>query len=76
MQHDEFEDVIYETIRQLPAWVQEALHDVVILVCDEAGQELDPEGDGLLGLYTGIPLPDGLINAADIMLLKQAVLQN
>ena len=58
MQHTEFEDVIRETIGRLPDWVHEALHNVEILVLEEADDEPDPHGEGLLGLYTGVPLPE------------------
>lgn len=64
MQHDDFEEVIHDTIEQLPAWVQEALHNVAILVRDAADEELDPECEGLLGLYTGTPLPERESNHA------------
>ncbi len=64
MQHDEFEEVIHETIAELPSWVQEAMHNVAIVVRDEADEDLDPEGEGLLGLYTGIPLPEREANHA------------
>ena len=42
----------------LPDWVQEALHNIEFLVLDEADEYLDPEGEGLLGLYTGVSLPE------------------
>lgn len=64
MRRDEFEDVIHETVEQLPAWVQEALCNVAILVSDEADKDLDPDGEGLLGLYTGVPLPEREANHA------------
>jgi len=58
MQHDEFEAIVHDTIAGLPDWVHEALHNIEILVLDEADADLDPEGAGLLGLYTGLPLPE------------------
>lgn len=57
-QHHEFEDFVRETVAGLPDWVQEALHNIEFLVHDEADEYLDPEGEGLLGLYTGVPLPE------------------
>ncbi|MDJ0907419.1 MAG: metallopeptidase family protein [Woeseiaceae bacterium] len=58
MDHDEFEDFVSDTIASLPDWVQEALHNIDFLVLDQADEHLDPDGDGLLGLYTGVALPD------------------
>lgn len=56
--HDEFEDFIRATVSRLPDWVQQALHNIEFLVEDDADERLDPEGEGLLGLYTGVPLPE------------------
>ena len=64
MNHDEFENIVRETITRLPDWVQEAMHNVEVLVLDEADEFLDPDGDGLLGLYTGVPLPEREANHA------------
>ncbi|MDX1406208.1 MAG: metallopeptidase family protein [Woeseiaceae bacterium] len=64
MQHAEFEEIIRETIEQLPGWVHEAIQNVEILVLDEADGQLDPDGEGLLGLYTGVPLPERDANHA------------
>ncbi len=58
MSPDEFEAVVDDVVLSLPEWVREAFDNLVILVEDEAGEALDPEGHGLLGLYTGIPLPE------------------
>lgn len=58
MDHDEFEAVVRETIEALPGWVHDALDNIEVLVVDEADQELDPDGEGLLGLYTGLPLTE------------------
>ena len=56
MEHDEFEAVIRDTLDKLPDWVHDALENIEVLVLDEAGEELDPEGEDLLGLYAGVPL--------------------
>ena len=64
MNHDEFENIVRETITHLPDWVQEAMHNVEVLVLDEADDFLDPDGEGLLGLYTGVPLPEREANHA------------
>ncbi len=58
MDHDEFEEAIRDAMGRLPGWVHEALHNVEVLVLDEADEDLDPDGEGLLGLYTGMPLPE------------------
>ena len=42
----------------LPEWVHKAFDNLEVLVLDEADATLDPEGEGLLGLYTGLPLPE------------------
>ena len=64
MQHVDFEEVVRETVAELPPWVHEAMHNVEILVLDEADDDLDPGGEGLLGLYTGVPLPEREANHA------------
>ena len=58
MDHGEFEAVVRYTLDGLPGWVHEALDNIEVLVVDEAGADLDPRGDGLLGLYVGLPLPE------------------
>jgi len=58
MNHSQFEDVIREAIDRLPDWVHDALDNVEVLVIDEPDEEHDPEGQGLLGLYIGLPLPE------------------
>lgn len=58
MSQDEFEAVIHNVIDQLPDWVHDGLHNIDVLVEDEATEELDPGGEGLLGLYVGVPLPE------------------
>ena len=64
MQHVDFEEVVRETVAALPDWVHEAMNNVEILVLDEADDDLDPDGAGLLGLYTGVPLPEREANHA------------
>jgi len=58
MNLSQFETVIRETMSGLPGWVQDALDNIEILVLDEADEDLDPDGEGLLGLYVGMPLPE------------------
>ena len=54
----EFEAFVHEAMQDLPRWVHDALDNVEVLVREEAGAELDPDKQGLLGLYTGVPLPE------------------
>jgi len=56
--HDEFELFVRNVMEDLPAWVHQALDNLEVLVLDAPCADLDPEGEGLLGLYTGLPLPD------------------
>ncbi len=42
----------------LPEWVHAALDNIEVLVVDEADADLDPDGEGLLGLYVGVPLTE------------------
>ena len=58
MNFNQFESVVHETIDSLPEWVHEGLHNIDVLVLDEPTEDLDPEGEGLLGLYLGMPLPE------------------
>ena len=58
MDLEQFNAVVRETIDAMPAWVHDALENIEILVVDEPDEELDLESDDLLGLYTGVPLPE------------------
>lgn len=58
MKHSQFEAIVREALNSLPDWVHEALDNIEVLVVDEPDEELDSEGLGLLGLYTGLPLPE------------------
>ena len=64
MNLDQFEAVVRETVDGLPEWVQNALDNLEILVLEEADEDLDPEAEGLLGLYLGLPLPERGIDYA------------
>ena len=64
MDHSRFEQFVRETFSRLPDWAQEAMHNVDIQVLDEPDAELDPDNERLLGLYTGIPLPEREANHA------------
>ena len=53
--HDRrFEELVAEAVTSLPAWVQERLENVEVLVEQEPPED-DPE---LLGLYEGVPLTE------------------
>ena len=58
MEHSVFEDIVHEAMACLPEWVHRALDNLEVLVLDEADEDLDPDGEGLLGLYLGLPLPE------------------
>jgi predicted Zn-dependent protease with MMP-like domain len=58
MNQAEFEAVVADALAALPEWVREAMQNIRVLVEDQAGEHLDPEGEGLLGLYTGVPLTE------------------
>ena len=58
MELSEFEAFVHDVMHGLPDWVHEALDNVEVLVLEEADEDLDPEGEGLLGLYAGLPLPE------------------
>ena len=58
MDQSEFEACVREAIDRLPKWVHDALDNVSVLVIDQPTPEHDPEGQGLLGLYTGVPLDE------------------
>jgi predicted Zn-dependent protease with MMP-like domain len=65
--HDAFEALVYDAAQSLPGWVHDALENIDVLVLDEPDEDLDPEGDGLLGLYVGLPLTErGIDYAAEL----------
>jgi predicted Zn-dependent protease with MMP-like domain len=64
MDHSEFEAVVFEVVQQLPDWVHDALDNIDLLVEDEAEPGIEPDGECLLGLYVGIPLPERDANHA------------
>ena len=58
MTPEQFDAVVRETIDALPGWVHDALENIEILVVDEPDESLGPDAHELLGLYTGVPLPE------------------
>jgi predicted Zn-dependent protease with MMP-like domain len=55
---DEFDDLVHAAMHDLPDWVREAFDNIDVQISEEAGPDLDPEGEDLLGLYLGVPLPE------------------
>ncbi len=55
-----FEDLVYQiaeaVLEQLPDELRAEAASVVLEVADAPTAEQDPEGEGLLGLYEGVPL--------------------
>ena len=64
MKASEFESIVRAVMDDLPQWVRDAFDNLEVLVLDEPDAELDPDGEGLLGLYVGIPLPERSIDDA------------
>jgi len=58
MNRDSFDALVAEVLEDLPDRVRGAFHNISIIVEDEPTAELGTEADGLLGLYTGTPLPE------------------
>ena len=58
MDHAAFECIVFDVVQSLPDWVHDALDNIDLFVEDEADPEFDPDGEGLLGLYVGTPLPE------------------
>ncbi len=58
MNHRQFEAAVRRAMNGLPDWVHAALENIEVIVLDEADEVLDPERQGLLGLYVGLPLPE------------------
>ena len=53
-----FEAVVEDVIEHLPDWVHEGIHNLTIVVDEWPSADQDPDGEGLLGLYEGIALPE------------------
>ena len=58
MNQYQFETVVRHTIARLPDWARNALENMEVLVTEEADEQLDPDGQTLLGLYIGVPLTE------------------
>lgn len=55
---EEFDAIVQSALDQLPDWVHEALEHVQVVVRDSPVPELGEKGEGLLGLYVGVPLTE------------------
>ncbi|MEO1596606.1 MAG: metallopeptidase family protein [Pseudomonadota bacterium] len=64
---ESFERVVWETLDSLPAWVREELNNIELIIQDLPGPELDPDGDGMLGLYLGTPLTERSIEDVGVV---------
>ena len=58
MNTEQFERTVYDVVQSLPPWVREALDNIDIFVEEQPEPDLDPDGQGLLGIYLGTPLPE------------------
>ena len=56
MESSVFEKVVHDALEDLPDWVIERIANLRVVVEEWPSPDQDPEGDGLLGLYDGIPL--------------------
>src|SRR2546427_714514 len=61
-----FERIVADALDDLPAWVQERLDNVEVLVEDNP-----PEESGLLGLYEGTPLTRRGMNYSGVLLARE-----
>ncbi|MEN0043045.1 MAG: metallopeptidase family protein [Pseudomonadota bacterium] len=64
---ESFDRVVWETLDSLPDWVRKSLHNIELIIEDRPGPELDPEDDGLLGLYLGTPLTERSIEDVGVV---------
>jgi predicted Zn-dependent protease with MMP-like domain len=58
MEPEQFEAIVRDTINTLPAHIRDAMDNIEILVVDEPGEAPGNVSSDLLGLYTGVPLPE------------------
>lgn len=54
----EFEHEVAAVIDALPEWVHDEMDNVFVVVERRPTREQDPTGDGLLGIYEGVPLAE------------------
>lgn len=51
-----FKAVVETVMDELPAWVDNEMDNVVVIVEPRPTRDQDPHNDGILGIYEGIPL--------------------
>jgi predicted Zn-dependent protease with MMP-like domain len=64
---EQFDDLVGQVLDDLPAWVRAAFDNVTIMVEDAPDPELLADGEDLLGLYTGTPLPERGVNYGGVL---------
>jgi len=62
MKLSEFEAIVRTVMDDLPPWVHKAFDNLEVLVLEEPEKELGPDAEGLLGLYSGVPLPERTVD--------------
>jgi predicted Zn-dependent protease with MMP-like domain len=58
MNRAEFSRRVDGVLAELPSWVIEQIDNLVVRVADRPTSDQDPDGNGLLGIYEGVPLAD------------------
>ncbi len=56
MHRVDFERAVDDVLDALPDWIVDQIDNLHIEVAEHPSPEQDPHGEGLLGLYEGIPL--------------------
>ena len=52
-----FEAAVQEVLNGLPPWVAAEMENVAVAVERRPASIQDPDGEGILGLYEGVPIP-------------------
>ena len=58
MNRKRFERIVDEVLDGLPEWVHDRIDNLRVVIEERPTRDQDPSGDGLLGLYDGVPLLD------------------
>ncbi len=64
---DEFETHVTMVVDSLPEHIRAAMDNIDVMILEEPDEHLDPDGEGLLGLYQGIPLPERGVDYAGVL---------
>jgi predicted Zn-dependent protease with MMP-like domain len=67
MDSERFDSLVDQVLADLPDWVRRAFDNITIMVEDAPDPELGSEGEDLLGLYTGTPLPERGVDYAGVL---------